>query len=95
MQKAYHGQPRLALTPFRTFIKAINSVDEASTADFWKAQLDGLEAPIFPSVPALSPRTDSYATHWIEALRVDSGDTTVSMAIRAAWASSDTSQPSS
>lgn len=86
MQKAYHGQPRMALMPFHTFIKAVNSVDEASTAGFWKAQLDGLEAPIFPAVSALSPRTDSYATHWIEALRVDSGDTTVSMAIRAAWA---------
>ncbi|KAI9371235.1 hypothetical protein BJX61DRAFT_543884 [Aspergillus egyptiacus] len=86
VQKAYHGQPRMALTPFQTFVKAINSVDEASTADFWKSQLDGLEAPIFPAVSALSPRTDSYATHCIEALCVDSGDTTVSMAIRAAWA---------
>ncbi|KAK3179273.1 NRPS [Lecanicillium sp. MT-2017a] len=84
--KAYHGQPRLALTPFHTFIKAIYSVDKASTADFWKAQLDGLEGPIFPAVSAFSPRTDSYATHCIETLRVDSGDTTVSMAIRAAWA---------
>lgn len=86
MYKAYHGQPRMALMPFQPFIRAIHSMDEASMADFWKAQLDGLEAPIFPAVSVLSPRTDSYALHWIEALRVDSGDTTLSMAIRAALA---------
>lgn len=86
LNKAYHGQARLILTPFQHFIKAIYSADEASTADFWKAQLHGLEAPIFPSVSAISPRTDSYAMYLIEALRVDSGDTTLAMAIRAAWA---------
>ncbi|KAJ2968886.1 hypothetical protein NQ176_g8956 [Zarea fungicola] len=71
MYKAYHDQPRMVLMPFQPFIKAIDSLDEASMADFWKAQLDGLEAPTFPAVSASSPRTDSYALHWIEALHVD------------------------
>lgn len=86
IQNAYHGEQRMTLTPFPAYIKAIHSVDEALMTDFWKAQLDGLQAPVFPAVSAGSPRTDSYVTHRIEALRVDSGDTTVSTAIRAAWA---------
>ncbi|OJJ32580.1 hypothetical protein ASPWEDRAFT_44725 [Aspergillus wentii DTO 134E9] len=85
MDQAYRGGHRMTLTPFPAFIKAIDSVDDTSTTDYWKAQLDGLEAPIFPVVSSSSPRTNSYVTHRIDTLRVDSSDTTVTMAIRAAW----------
>ncbi|KAF7167699.1 hypothetical protein CNMCM6106_003127 [Aspergillus hiratsukae] len=87
LNKAYHGEERMVMTPFSAFIRAASSVNPESMRSFWKDQLEGLEAPIFPAVPTAisSPRTDSSASLQIDELRIDSGDTTVSTAIRAAW----------
>ncbi|KAF7173368.1 hypothetical protein CNMCM5623_005609 [Aspergillus felis] len=87
LSKAYHGQERMVMTPFSAFIRTISSVNPESMMSFWKHQLEGLEAPIFPVVPTAvsSPRTDRSESLQVEELRIDSGDTTVSTAIRAAW----------
>ncbi|KAF6808383.1 NRPS protein, partial [Colletotrichum musicola] len=79
------------LTPYNRFIKYVTSVDEESSASYWKNHLEGAKQATFPAVPRALPSTEGANVTRVlrETIHLDrSADSSVTKAtlLRAAWA---------
>jgi amino acid adenylation domain-containing protein/non-ribosomal peptide synthase protein (TIGR01720 family) len=74
---------------FQHFVKHVEESRKNGRAkEFWQAQFQGLEAPVFPKLPRpdYQPRSDSFFTRYITNLKWPKTNVTPSTILRAAWA---------
>ncbi|KAI7970324.1 hypothetical protein EIK77_000321, partial [Talaromyces pinophilus] len=83
----YRGENVPAPVPFTRFLRYTTQLDKESTQAFWCDQLEGMEAPIFPSYPrtVVGPRVMRSVEQQMSG-RQHAGSGTVSILLRAAWA---------
>ncbi|KAM3537908.1 hypothetical protein ARSEF1564_009177 [Beauveria bassiana] len=88
LSDAYHNMQVMSPTPFQRFVKYVGSVQRDDVVAFWKRQLAGSEAVMFPALPSISyqPQADRSTKHAISGIRWRDDDITPSTIIRAAWA---------
>jgi len=88
INKAYNGVRTEEPMPFTAFIKYLQTTDFATSAEFWKDQLQGATGQQFPAFPFPGYRShaDSLLEHYTQLPCTSISYTTLAVAIRAAWA---------
>ncbi|EAW14636.1 putative nonribosomal peptide synthase [Aspergillus clavatus NRRL 1] len=87
VESAYRGQ-RLDLTPFNYFIRHVTAQDSALQAAFWASEYEGLEASIFPPLPAAVQTPEPISTLETPVcvpLGPSRADATLTTVVRLAW----------
>ena len=87
VEHVYWGMSRRRQAPFQAFVRHILGMNEDQAFSYWRAQLAGCKAAIFPELPRISyqPQADGVVEHKITDLRWPRGDITASTIVRAAW----------
>ncbi|KAJ4147889.1 hypothetical protein LMH87_002388 [Akanthomyces muscarius] len=87
LEKAYNGDKISPAVPFQGFVAHMVNNNSAQAKTFWGQEMEGLEAPCFPALPAFNyqPIASQSLTRQISGLRWPQVDVTPSIAIRAAW----------
>ncbi|KEF54056.1 uncharacterized protein A1O9_09851 [Exophiala aquamarina CBS 119918] len=88
INEAYNGVRTEEPMPFKAFIKYLQNNDHATSAKYWKDQLQGATSQHFPPLPfpGYRPQADSLLEHYTQLPCTSSSYTTLAVAIRAAWA---------
>ncbi|RDH30162.1 hypothetical protein BDQ94DRAFT_173144 [Aspergillus welwitschiae] len=86
LENFYAGSSRHESPDFRHFVKHISSLDNDAAAKFWKDQLQGSEAPTFPSLPTATfvPKSEKTILHTVEELQWPKTNVTAFTLVRAA-----------
>ncbi|GKZ51836.1 nonribosomal peptide synthase, partial [Aspergillus brasiliensis] len=86
LENFYAGSSRHVSSDFRHFVKHISSLDNDAAAKFWKDQLQGSEAPTFPSLPTATfvPKSEKTILHTVEELQWPKTNVTAFTLVRAA-----------
>ena len=82
----WHGDCDM-LAPFNGFVKYLTDSGQGAE-EYWRSQLDGIEAPIFPPLPSsgYQPQAQNQLQHQIVNISWPDTDITASTVVRAAWA---------
>ncbi|BCS29626.1 non-ribosomal peptide synthetase [Aspergillus puulaauensis] len=85
VESAYRSLP-LRITPFNRFLK--HTLRPNHSDEFWRAQFENLEAPVFPALPwpGYVPRPDATFSWRIAAPSVVGSEHTIATMVRLAWA---------
>lgn len=87
LERAYLGEKLQPTPQFQLFIKHVSQMMETKAAYYWREQLEGLEAQVFPIVPsaAYQSQANGLVTYRIGKLPWSTSEITTSTAVRAAW----------
>ena len=85
VKAAYNGS-LLESKPFNVFVQSVVAVEGAE--EFWRAEFEGLQAPIFPALPSSQyiPDSSSSLEHSMQVIQNQFAECTISTAIQLAWA---------
>ncbi|KAI0546771.1 hypothetical protein F4679DRAFT_587147 [Xylaria curta] len=85
VEAAYNGSS-LESKPFNVFVQSVVAVEGAE--EFWRAEFEGLQAPIFPALPSSQyiPDSSTSLEHSMQAIQNQFAECTTSTAIQLAWA---------
>lgn len=88
VRSAYLGEAILSPTPFTSFIKYLQTRDEAATTNYWRRTLEDCSSTPFPPLPPSvdEPIADEELTRRIVWQRKKPASTTTANLIQAAWA---------
>ncbi|KAG0157832.1 hypothetical protein PDIDSM_5342 [Penicillium digitatum] len=86
LENFYAESSRHESSDFRHFVKHISSLNNDAAARFWKDQLQGSEAPTFPSLPTamFASKSEKTISHTVEELQWPKTDVTAFTLVRAA-----------
>lgn len=87
LEHAFQDQSVRTCQPFHSFIGYLQSADENALLNFWRNELSGLEAAIFPSLPSVQYRPSPTATlqHIVKDIEMTARRHTMATYIHLAW----------
>ena len=87
VNRAFSGLPLSPSTPFKSFIRFLQDVDQSASDDFWTNHLHGPLRPQFPQLPYKNyqTRADSLLERYVP-LTSYPKDHTIATLVRATWA---------
>ncbi|PKY08992.1 acetyl-CoA synthetase-like protein [Aspergillus campestris IBT 28561] len=86
VEAAYRGNATPTTKPFSRFVHHVQTLPGAE--EFWKSQLEGLEAPTFPTLPSVDyrPCPSAEFRHMLTDLEKPKGGNTYAAYLQLAWA---------